>query len=64
MKDSKAKDFLHFLQKYNTNMNVFVILYNKWICMTPTERGEAYDLAQKNKLLRVKKETNMDIEED
>lgn len=38
-----AENFIAHLDKYNTNLNVFIKLFNLWDRMTPDERGEVID---------------------
>ena len=35
--------FISHLDKYNTNLNVFIKLFNLWNRMNPNERGEVID---------------------
>ena len=37
---SNAENFIAYLEKYNTNLNVFIKLFNIWSRMNPDERGE------------------------
>ena len=39
----KSKEFENLLKSYNTNINVFIKLYNLWSRMSVDERGECID---------------------
>ena len=39
----KAKEFEQLLKDYNTNINVFIKLFNMWSKMNTDERGECID---------------------
>lgn len=38
-----VENFIAHLDKYNTNLNVFIRLYNLWSEMSSDERGEVID---------------------
>ena len=41
--ENKVKKFIRYLDQYNTNLNVFIKLFNLWSTMNPDERGEVID---------------------
>ena len=43
MNENKVENFIDYLDKYDTNLNVFIKLFNIWDRMTPDERGEVID---------------------
>lgn len=43
MNKNKVENFISHLEMYNTNLNVFIKLYNIWANMTCEERGEVID---------------------
>lgn len=43
LKSDKAKDFCNDLDSYNTDLNTFLKLFNKWSDMNTKERGECID---------------------
>ena len=43
MRRNKVENFIDHLRNYNTNLNVFIALFNLWSQMTPDERGEVID---------------------
>lgn len=43
LKSDKAKDFCNYLDSYNTDLNTFLKLFNKWSDMNTKERGECID---------------------
>lgn len=43
MIDNKAENFIAHLDRYNTNLNAFIKLFNLWSAMTPDERGTVID---------------------
>lgn len=43
MGNNKVENFIAYLNKYNTNLNVFIKLFNLWSDMTPDERGKVID---------------------
>lgn len=43
MNENKVDNFITHLRNYNTNLNVFIKLFNLWSMMTPDERGEVID---------------------
>ena len=40
---NNVENFIDYLDKYNTNLNVFIKLFNLWDRMNPDERGEVID---------------------
>lgn len=40
LKSDKAKEFCKELDSYNTDLNTFLKLFNKWSDMNTKERGE------------------------
>lgn len=40
---NNVENFIAHLDKYNTNLNVFIKLFNLWSRMNPDERGEVID---------------------
>lgn len=43
MNENKIENFITHLDKYNTNLNVFIKLFNIWNDMTSDERGVVID---------------------
>ena len=39
----KSKEFEEMLEKFNTNINVFIRLFSLWSRMNTDERGECID---------------------
>lgn len=37
---NNVENFISYLEKYHTNLNVFIKLFNLWSRMSPDERGE------------------------
>ena len=41
--NEKSKEFEKEIEAYNTNLNVFIKLFNMWSQMTTDERGKCID---------------------
>ena len=49
-----GKEFVNMARDLDTNLGVFIKLFNKWEDMTVEERGKAIEIAMKNGSLEVK----------
>lgn len=49
-----GKEFVNMARDLDTNLGVFIKLFNEWKDMTIKERGEAIEIAMKNGSLEVK----------
>lgn len=49
-----GKEFVDMARDFDTNLGVFIKLFNVWQSMTIEERGRAIEIAMKNGSLEVK----------
>ena len=49
-----GKEFVDMARDFDTNLGVFIKLFNMWQSMTKEERGKAIEIAMKNGSLEVK----------
>ena len=49
-----GKEFVDMARDFDTNLGVFIKLFNEWKDMTIEERGKAIEIAMKNGSLEVK----------